>query len=74
MKNPTNLKESQKKRKRINKEKSIFSTDQKVLFLVEDSKRVTFNKPPFKYGKAYEETLHAVIAELSKSLNPINFK
>ena len=74
MRNPANFKESQRKRKRINKEKSIFSTDQKVLSLLEDSKRVTFNKPPFKYGKVYEETLHNVIVELSKSSNPINFK
>ena len=74
MKNPANIKENQSKRKRNNRTKSIYSTDQNVLCLAEDGRRVTFNKPPFKYGKVYEETLHNVIVELSKSSNPINFK
>lgn len=63
-----------KKRERINKEKSIYSTDQKPLILAVESKKESFNKPPFKYNKMHEETLRAFIAELSKSLNPINFK
>lgn len=74
MKNPAKLKENKRKRKRINNEKSIFSTSQNVIFLAEDQKSERLSKPPFKFGKKEAETLNAVLADLSISSTPINFK
>lgn len=74
MKIPIKQKENHGKRKRINKEKSIFSTSQNVIFLAEDQKRTMLNKPPFRFDKTDQETLNAVLAELSKNSNPVNFE
>lgn len=74
MKIPIIQKENQSKRKRRNNSKSIFSISQNVIFLAEDQQRKMLNKPPFKFGKTDEEILKAVLANLSISSNPINFK
>ena len=67
-------KENQGKRKRINKEKSTFSTSQNVVFLAEDQKETMLNKPPFRFDKTDQEILNAVLAELSIFSNPINLE
>ena len=75
---PNNMKistkENQRKRKRINNSTPVFSTGEKVIFLAEDQQRKMLNKPPFKFSKKDEETLQAVLYELSISSTPINFK
>lgn len=74
MKTATKQKENQGKRKRIYKEKSIFSTSQSVIFLAEDQQREKLNKPPFSFSKTDKEILNAVLTKLSIFSDPINLK
>jgi len=64
MTSPVKLNEHTRKRKRINNQKSIFSTSQNIIFRVRDKGAVPLVKPPYKFSEKDENSLQSVLEKL----------